>query len=172
MHLIKLFISFLKIGAFSFGGGYAMLPLISEELIKKHSWLSVDKFIDVIAISQITPGPIAVNSATFLGYEVGGILGAIISTIAVVTPSVIIVGLIAYSLDKIKDKSSGEYILKYLRPVVIGLIASAGVLVAEKAFIDIRSIIIAVVIFILVVSDKISPILAIGVAAIMGIVIF
>lgn len=172
MHLIKLFISFLKIGAFSFGGGYAMLPLISQELIKKHSWLSIDKFIDVIAISQITPGPIAVNSATFLGYEVGGILGAVISTIAVVTPSVIIVGLIAYSLDKIKDKSSGEYILKYLRPVVIGLIASAGVLVAEKAFIDIRSIIISVVIFILVVFDKISPILAIGVAAIMGIIIF
>ena len=76
MTLIKLFISFFKIGAFSFGGGYAMLPLIKEEIIEVHGWLSNAEFIDILAISEMTPGPIAINSATFLGYRVSGIMGS------------------------------------------------------------------------------------------------
>ena len=80
--LIQLFISFFKIGAFSFGGGYAMLPLLEKELIDKHQWISTSDFIDILAISEMTPGPISINSATFLGYKVAGVLGAIFSTLA------------------------------------------------------------------------------------------
>ncbi|NLV89566.1 MAG: chromate transporter, partial [Tissierellia bacterium] len=89
-NLIKLFISFFKIGAFSFGGGYAMLPLIKEEIIDVHGWLTNTEFIDIIAISEMTPGPIAINSATFLGYKVAGVLGSVVATIAVVLPSFIV----------------------------------------------------------------------------------
>jgi len=79
MTILKLFISFLKIGAFSFGGGYAMLPLIQKEIIEVHNWLTLNEFIDILAVVEMTPGPVAINSATFLGYKVGGILGSVVA---------------------------------------------------------------------------------------------
>src|SRR5690554_3236556 len=94
--LIELFISFFKIGAFSFGGGYAMLPLIKEETIEIHGWLTNAEFIDILAISEMTPGPIAINAATFLGYRVSGVIGSIVATIAVSLPSFIVMGTIIH----------------------------------------------------------------------------
>ena len=88
--LLQLFISFFKIGAFSFGGGYAMLPLIKREVIEVHGWMTGAEFIDVLAISEMTPGPFAVNSATFLGNKVAGIPGSIVATFAVILPSFIV----------------------------------------------------------------------------------
>src|SRR5690554_6415833 len=101
--LLQLFASFFKIGAFSFGGGYAMLPLLEKEFIDKHNWLTTADFIDILAISEMTPGPIAINSATFLGYNVAGILGAIVSTLAVVLPSFIIITLMFKFIRKFKS---------------------------------------------------------------------
>ena len=84
MTILKLFLTFLKIGAFSFGGGYAMLPLIEKEIIEVHGWLTTKEFIDILAVVEMTPGPIAINSATFLGYKVAGFWGSVVATIGVV----------------------------------------------------------------------------------------
>lgn len=172
MVYIKLFISFFKIGAFSFGGGYAMLPLIREEIIEINNWLSLKEFVDILAISQITPGPIAINSATFLGYKVGGFFGSVVSTIGVVAPSAIIVLIISHFLAKFKDSKYVKWAFTGLRPVVLGLIASAGLLVAKDVFIDIKSIIIAVGIFYIITFRKVHPILAIVIAGALGVILY
>lgn len=109
MHnIVKLFLSFFKIGAFSFGGGYAMLPLMKETVIDQHKWLTNSEFIDILAISEMTPGPIAINMATFLGYRVSGILGSIVATLSVILPSFIVMSLIFYFMNKFKDSQIGR----------------------------------------------------------------
>jgi len=133
-NLLDIFISFFKIGAFSFGGGYAMLPLIQEEVIEIHKWLTNKEFIDVLAIAEVTPGPIAINSATFLGYKVADVLGSLVATIAVVTPSFIIILTIAHFFNKFKDSKYVGWAFEGIRPVVLGLIASAGVTVGRDTF--------------------------------------
>ena len=102
--LIRLFVAFLKIGAFSFGGGYAMLPFIQREIVNKNNWIDVNEFMDIIGISQMTPGPIAINSATFVGYDVSGILGSIMATLGVVFTSFILVSIISKMLEKFNEK--------------------------------------------------------------------
>ncbi|WP_427337884.1 chromate transporter [Caloranaerobacter sp. DY30410] len=172
MVYIKLFISFLKIGAFSFGGGYAMLTLIQEEIITKNGWINLKEFVDVLAISQMTPGPIAINSATFLGYKIGGILGAVVSTLAVVTPSLVIILLIAHFLKKFKESKYVNWFFRGLRPVIIGLIASAAILVAKNTIIDVKSLIITLAIFYLVTYKKLHPILCIVIAGGLGVILY
>ncbi|QIB27683.1 chromate transporter [Caloranaerobacter azorensis] len=172
MIYIKLFISFLKIGVFSFGGGYAMLPLIQEEVITKNGWINLKEFIDILAISQMTPGPIAINSATFLGYKIGGILGAVVSTLAVITPSLVIILLIAHFLRKFKESKYVDWFFKGLRPIIIGLIASAAILVAKNTIIDIKSLIITLAIFYLVTYKKLHPILCIVIAGGLGVIMY
>ena len=170
--LIKLFISFFKIGAFSFGGGYAMLPLLEKELIVKHQWISTIDFIDILAISEMTPGPIAINSATFLGYRVAGILGAIISTFAVALPSFIIITLMYKFINRFKNSKYVSWAFKGIRPVVLGLIGAAAITVGKTSFIDIKSILIAIFIFFLVSIKKINAILVIVIAGILGIILY
>jgi len=172
MTLLKLFISFFKIGAFSFGGGYAMLPLIQREIIEVHNWLTNKEFIDILAIAEITPGPIAINSATFLGYKVSGIIGSITATTAVVTPSVIIILIMAHFLTKFKDSKYVDWAFKGIRPVVLGLIASAGFSVGKDTIIDYKSAIIAIAIFYIITFKKIHPILVIALAGLIGIVVY
>ena len=96
MILLKLFLSFLQIGAFSFGGGYAAVPLIQDQVVSIHSWMTMGEFTDLITISQMTPGPIAVNSATFVGLRMAGLPGAVIATLGCILPSCIIVSILAY----------------------------------------------------------------------------
>ena len=98
--LIRLFIAFLKIGTFSFGGGYAMLPFIQNEIVDKNNWININEFMDIIGISQMTPGPIAINSATFVGYKLSGVLGSIMATLGVVFTSFILVSIINKMLEK------------------------------------------------------------------------
>lgn len=170
--LIKLFLSFFKIGLFSFGGGYAMLPLIKKEIIEVHGWLTNAEFIDIIAISEMTPGPIAINSATFLGYRVSGILGSVVSTIAVVLPSFIIMSLIFHFVNKFKDSPYSDWFFRGIRPIVLGLIASAAVSVAMDAFVDIKSVLITLGIFYIVTFKKLNPIIAIIIAGITGVIFY
>src|SRR5665647_729629 len=101
--LIKIFLSFLKIGAFSFGGGYAMLPVIQREIVQSNHWITSKQFIDIIGISQMTPGPIAINSATFVGFKVSGILGSIAATLGVVSFSFLLVSLANHYILKFKE---------------------------------------------------------------------
>ena len=101
--LIKLYLAFLKIGTFRFGGGYAMLPFIQKEIVEKNNWISSTEFTDIIGISQMTPGPVAINSATFVGYKINGVIGSIVATLGVITTSFILVIIINRVLDKFKE---------------------------------------------------------------------
>lgn len=134
--LIKLFISFLQIGLFSFGGGYAALPLIQEQVVDVNGWLSLNEFNDLITISQMTPGPIAINSATFVGTRVAGFPGAIAATLGCVFPSAIIVGTISYFYKKYKDLDAISDVLYFLRPAIVSMILMAGIGILQTAFFD------------------------------------
>ena len=123
---LQLFISFLQIGALSFGGGYAAMPLIQQQVVTLHGWLSLSEFTDLITISQMTPGPIAINSATFVGTRVGGFWGALCATTGCVLPSCLLVSLLAWAYLKYGHLSIIQDVLSSLRPAVIAMSASAG----------------------------------------------
>lgn len=133
MTLLALFFSFLQIGLFSFGGGYAALPLIQEQVVTLHHWLSLSEFTDLITISQMTPGPIAINTATFVGLKTDGFVGAIVATIGCILPSCIIVSLLAYIYLKYKNIDIIQKILSALRPAIVALIAAAGIAILLPA---------------------------------------
>ena len=126
MIYIDLLLSFIQIGLFSVGGGYAAIPLIQAQAVEKFGWLSVAEFTDLITIAEMTPGPIAINSATFVGTRVAGFPGALVATIGCILPSCIIVSLLAYVYFRFRKMSFMSDILGTLRPVVVALIASAG----------------------------------------------
>ena len=127
MIYLQLFLSFLQIGLFSFGGGYAAMPLIQGQVVTAHGWLSMSEFTDLITISQMTPGPIAVNSATFVGIKIAGIPGALIATLGCILPSCIIVTVIAKLYLKYREMDMLQGVLNSLRPAVVAMIASAGI---------------------------------------------
>lgn len=126
MIYLQLFLSFLQVGMFSIGGGYAAMPLIQSQVVKTHGWLTMSEFTDLITIAEMTPGPIAVNSATFVGIRIAGIPGAVIATFGCILPSCVIVSLLAYIYYRYKEVSVLQSVLASLRPAVVALIASAG----------------------------------------------
>ena len=134
MIYLKLFISFLKIGAFSFGGGYAAMPLIESEVVNTNHWLSTAEFGDLITISQMTPGPIAINSATFVGIRIAGVFGAMAATLGCILPALILVTVIAWLYMKYKKMSMLQSVLAVLRPAVVAMIAISGVKILMQAF--------------------------------------
>lgn len=134
MIYLKLFISFLKIGAFSFGGGYAAMPIIQSEVVDANHWLTIAEFNDLITISQMTPGPIAINSATFVGIRIAGVKGAIVATFGYIMPSFILVTLIARAYMKYRKLSMLQSILSILRPAVVAMIAISGIKILQSAF--------------------------------------
>ena len=134
MVYIKLFLSFFQVGLFSFGGGFAALPLIQDQVVDVNKWLTLAEFTDLITISQMTPGPIAINAATFVGIRIAGVLGAIISTLGCILPSCIIVSLLGWLYFKYKNLPLMKGVLGGLRPAVVALIASAGVSIMVLSF--------------------------------------
>lgn len=170
--LIKLYLAFLKIGTFSFGGGYAMLPFIQKEIVEKNNWISMSEFTDIIGISQMTPGPVAINSATFVGYKISGVIGSIIATLGVITTSFILVTVINKLLDKFKESKGIKAALLGMRPVLIALIIYAFIDLAKEAYIDIKSIIITLIIGAILLSKKVHPILVIVIAAVLGLLFY
>ncbi|NLZ81316.1 MAG: chromate transporter [Clostridiales bacterium] len=127
MILIKLFWSFVQIGMFSIGGGMAAMPLIQNQVVDLNHWLTLTEFTDLITIAEMTPGPIAINSATFVGIRIAGFPGAIIATLGCILPSCIIVSLLAWVYFKYKELIVIKGVLAGLRPAIVALIASAGV---------------------------------------------
>ena len=174
MLYLQLFITYFKIGLFGFGGGYAMLSLIQDEVVTKQAWLSLQEFTDIVAISQLTPGPIGINSATYIGYTVtNSIWGSVIATFAVCLPSFIIVLSIARAYKKFRSNKYIDSIFKGLRPATVGLIAAAALLLMNSEnFIDYKSIIIFIFAFISIMFFKLHPILMIVLAAIAGLIIY
>ena len=134
MIYLQLFLSFLQIGLFNFGGGYAAMPLIQGQVVTLHGWLTMSEFTDLITISQMTPGPIAVNSATFVGMKIAGIPGAVVATAGCILPSCIIVTILARLYLKYRNLDLLQGVLKSLRPAVVAMIASAGILILKNAF--------------------------------------
>ncbi|MBQ4088946.1 MAG: chromate transporter [Clostridia bacterium] len=126
MIYLELLWAFIQIGLFSVGGGYAALPLIQAQAVDKHAWLTISEFTDLITIAEMTPGPIAINSATFVGIRVAGFPGALVATLGCILPSIFIVSALAYIYFKYRKMSAMKDILATLRPVVVALIASAG----------------------------------------------
>ena len=175
MIFLELFYTFLKIGLFSFGGGYGMLSVIQGEVVTRHGWLSASEFTDIVAISQMSPGPIGINSATYIGYKVTGtVLGSIIATIAVCLPSFILVLIVGKILLKKRDNIYIKSIFNAIRPVVVGLIASAALLLMNKEnFPDYTiSIVICLVAFLLVRYAKLHPILIVILAGVAGYLLY
>lgn len=129
----ELFYSFFKIGLFSFGGGYAMLTLIQQEIVR-HGWMTVEQFVDIIAVAEMTPGPIAVNSATFVGYQTAGLAGGAVATLGVALPSILIILSISGLYIRFQHRQASKRIFYGMRPAVTGLIAAAALLVARTAF--------------------------------------
>lgn len=182
----QLFYTFFSIGIFTFGGGYAMLSLIQSQVVTAHGWITESTFTDIVAISQMTPGPIGTNSATYIGYEVvraaGGnvfecVLGSLIATISIIIPSYLIIMLMVRFYEKFKTNNTFESIMGFLRPCVVGMIGSAALILVFKInwhgipllsdfdfsiikenFIDYRSYIICIVATVVSLKFKIGPI--------------
>lgn len=130
--LLALFLTFLKIGAFTFGGGYAMIPLIQREIVEKKKWITNDDILEVVAIAESTPGPIAVNSATFVGYRVAGTLGAFCATVGVVIPSFVVILAISYVLEQFENLAAVQYAFYGIRAGVLALILKALVTMYQE----------------------------------------
>ena len=125
--ILTLFLTFFKIGAFTFGGGYAMLNLLENEFVSKRGWLTKDEFLDMLAIAESTPGPIAINSATFIGYKTAGVLGSACATLGVVLPSFIIIYVISLFLDTFLTFTLVSSAFKGIQACVVYLIGSVGI---------------------------------------------
>lgn len=180
MIYLQLFWSFFKIGCFSIGGGYASLPLIKEEIVVKLGFLDITEFTDVITISQMTPGPIAINSATFVGTKIGGILGSIVATLGFVTPSLILVITLAYFFFKYNSITFIASILSYLKPMVVAIIAcvalelfATAVIIEFLPFlIDFKALSIFCLCFYLIYAKNMSISKIIPLSAILGIILY
>ena len=171
MIYFQLFLSFLQIGAFSFGGGYAAIPLIQNQVVDLHHWLNLAEFTDLVTISQMTPGPIAINSATFVGTRIAGTPGALAATAGCVLPSCILVTLLARIYLKYRNLSIIQGVLQSLRPAVVAMIGAAGVSILVTAFwglggftpdlqaLNLRSVCIFLGALVLLIRFKMSPIL-------------
>lgn len=132
MILWTLFWSFLQLGTFSFGGGYAMITLIQQEM-EKQGWLSAAQFADIVAIAEMTPGPIAINSATYVGYKIAGLAGSAVATLGIVLPSFVLILLASSFLTRVQKHPLNQMIFYGLRPVIIGLIAIAALVIGRTA---------------------------------------
>ncbi|MGN0144774.1 MAG: chromate transporter [Clostridium sp.] len=169
---INLFLTFFKIGLFSFGGGYAMLPLIKHEVVDVNGWMTSESFTNIIGISQVTPGPVAVNTATYVGYKTSGILGSACATLGVIMPSAIIIFIISKLFMKHNDNKYVDGILKYIRLSAVGLIAAAAVMLRSDVTANVRSFLIFVTAFILNYKFKLDPILLAILSGIAGFILF
>ena len=182
MIFVELFITFFFIGLFTIGGGYAMLSLIQTQVVNVHQWIDYQTFTDIVAVSQMTPGPIGINSATYIGYDVVrslgysefvSILGSATATFAVILPSFLIVLTICKMIKKFASNKTFHFVLTYLKATVIGLIGAAAIMLMNpENFIDWKSWLIFAIVMIVTLIKKISPILILVLSGIVGYIIY
>lgn len=170
--LWQIFSTFFKIGAFTFGGGYAMVPLIQREASEKHGWVTDEDILDIVAIAESTPGPIAINSATFVGYRACGVLGSAMATLGVVLPSFIIILTIAGILREFQENVYVQYAFRGIRAGVLALILKAMWGMYKKCKKNVPAYIVMVAAFVLVAFLKVKTILVIIGCAVFGIVTY
>lgn len=168
---LKLFFSFFKIGAFTFGSGYAMISLIKKEICDKHGWMSEKTISEIIAISESTPGSISISSSTFIGYRVGGYLGAIIATIGIVLPSVIVMSIVSYFMNEFASNVYVDYAFMGIRCAVLVLIINATLILYRGMGKYYLNYIVAVASFALIVFFKMNVIYIILIDIIMNVIL-
>ncbi|MDD4069500.1 MAG: chromate transporter [Candidatus Izemoplasmatales bacterium] len=168
--LFTLFWTFFKIGLFTFGGGYAMIPFINNYAVEKHKWITDDEFLDIIAIAESTPGPIAINSATYIGHKVKGILGSFFATLGVALPSLIIIVLIATFFMQVKDNVYVEYAFKGIRVGVGVLVLNAAIRMYNKLDKNWLSYLLILIGFTLVIFEWLSVLYVIAIGGVIGII--
>lgn len=160
-----LFSTFAKIGAFTFGGGYAMIPVISTEIVEKRGWIDDEEMVDILAIAESTPGPLAINSATFIGYKTGGLLGSVVATFGVVLPSFLIIYIISMFMTQFRELVWVSYAFKGIQAGVVFLVLSAAHKLISQCEKNIRNYCVMAVVFLLAVFTNINVIfLLIGAA--------
>ncbi len=176
MTFLQLLYVFFKIGLLGFGGGYAMLSLIQFEVVDHFAWLTVTQFSDILALSQMTPGPVSINTATYVGYEVAGVPGAIVATLALCLPAILMMYFVMRFMINNKDNRIMQYILSGLRPVLGGLIlAAALLLVNRESFVDFGwgdrniSLLIFIATFVALFFYKVNAMWLIMIAGVVGI---
>ena len=168
--MITLFLTFFKIGLFTFGGGYAMIPFIHQYAVEKYKWITDDEFLDIIAIAESTPGPIAINSATYIGHKVKGVKGSAMATLGVVLPSIIIIVLIAAFFMQYKDNQWVEYAFKGIRVGVAILVLNAAIRMYKKLEKNILSYILIIIGFSMILFEILPVILVIAIGGVIGII--
>lgn len=170
--LLKLFIVFAKIGSFSFGGGYAMLPFIYKELVVKYGWISIKQYSDIIAISQMTPGAVAISYSAFIGYKFGGVLGCFAGSLGVILPSFIMILLIASVFKHFYEKHSVKAVFNGIRPGTLGLLAAAAVTISSSNIKDVKGGVIFLVALVVLFVKKIDPMILLIGGGLLGIILY
>ena len=170
--IAKLYISWFKIGLFTFGGGYAMIPMIQKEVVDKHHWVTAEDVLNYYAISQCTPGAIAVNLSTFIGGKIDGFLGALSATLGVITPSIIIISIIATFLSNFSSLDVVKHALSGIQIAVCVLMFGAVKNLFKTSIVDIPSLIICLVAFLLAYFTNIPTVLLVILASVFGYVFY
>ncbi|MDI3504392.1 MAG: chromate transporter [Candidatus Cloacimonadota bacterium] len=170
MIYLNLLFTFFKIGLFSFGGGYAILAMIQQEVVLNHAWLTEAEYVQVVAISQMTPGPIAINAATFIGYQKAGIIGSLLCTLGVTLPSLLIMLTITISYLKLKKLPWFQQIFKRLKLLSVGLIAAALIMIIDHAVENWYALGIFTACFLATWKFKLNPFTMLIMAAIFGMI--
>ena len=179
MIYLQLLWSFIQIGLFSIGGGYAAMPLIQHQVIDIHGWLTLSEFSDIMTISQMTPGPIAINSATFVGIRIAGIPGALVATVGCVLPSSIIVSILAFIYYRFKGLDAVQSVLRGLRPAVVAMIATAALSLTAMALcnsdtftgdVNVLNTIILVAALLILRIFKLNPIIVMAGSGVVGLI--
>lgn len=168
----EMFLSFFKIGSFTIGGGYAMLPLIQEEIVHKKQWIAEEEFVNMLAAAQASPGPLAVNTSVFVGYKLRGIKGVFCTVLGCILPSFIIISMIAVFFSETRENEYINKMMKAIRPTVVALIASSAFTMGKAAKITMRSIWIPIVVAIMVAWLHVTPIILILCGAVGGLLYF
>lgn len=169
--LFQLFITFAKIGSMTFGGGYAMLPFLQREIVEKNKWATEEEIMDYFAIGQCTPGVIAVNTATFIGYKLAGVLGGIFATLGVIFPSLVIISIIAAFIRNFADIEAVQHAMNGIQICVCALILDATIKLAKKSFADAYCIIIFAITIAVSLFTGISAVFIVIGAGLLGIII-
>jgi len=172
MILWDLFVTFFEIGLFTFGGGYAMIPLIQTAIVDGFGWLTMKEFVDLVAIAEMTPGPFALNSATFVGYMVAGLAGSVLATTALVIPSYVVMLAVQAVYSRVKERPLVRAAFKGVKAAVVGLILVAALSVGRASVVDWGTGLIALAVIVAIVRFKVHPVLALVAAGIVGALIF
>lgn len=171
MLLLRLFVEFFKIGLVTFGGGQAMLPLLQHSFVTELHWITQERFLYFVSVAEVTPGPVALNMATFIGYELGGVVGSVFSTLGVVMPSFLVILLVAHFEHKFKESVLYKRFMLGIKPVIVALLINAIYLIVGRGFTGVIPYFMALISLIVFIFYRKSPVIILLVAGVIGVFI-